>query len=86
MSNNPTISAVDAKERFTELLNRVSHHKEHIVITRRGKDIAALIPIEDLHLMEECLNQSDLEEALASHQEVRAKGTITLAQLKMEIE
>lgn len=82
---NPTISAADAKEELPELLNRVSHYKEHIIITRRGKEIAALIPIEDLQLIKESQNKNDLQEAVESLKQAREEGTITLQQLKNEI-
>ena len=45
------INTADAKEEFSELLNRVSHNKEHIVLTRRGKEVAVLISMDDFHLL-----------------------------------
>jgi prevent-host-death family protein len=41
------INTADAKEQFVDLINRVAHNKERIVLTRRGKEIAAIIPVED---------------------------------------
>lgn len=86
MSNKPSISVADAKGTFSDLVTRVSHYKEHIVITRRGKEIAALIPIEDLQLLEDKQNQSDLQEALEALKEARAQGAIDWKQFKMELD
>ncbi|MDJ0762419.1 MAG: type II toxin-antitoxin system prevent-host-death family antitoxin [Myxococcota bacterium] len=36
----------EIKRRFSELLNRVALNKEHVVIQRRGKRIAAIVPID----------------------------------------
>lgn len=83
---HPTITAADAKEELPELLNRVSHSKERIIITRRGKEIAVLIPVEDLLLITESQNKSDLQKAVESLKQARDEGMITLQQLKNEIE
>lgn len=79
------INTLQAKEEFSELINRVSHHKEHIVITRRGKEIAALIPLEDFIILQNYLRKSDLEDALEALQEARNQGTMTLEEFQVEI-
>lgn len=80
-----SINTADAKEEFTELVNRVAHHKERIILTRRDKEIAAIISMEDLKLLEESQNKTDLEEATEALKEARAQGTLTLEALKTEI-
>lgn len=80
-----SINAADAKEELAELINRVSHYKERIVLTRRGKEVAALVPIEDLHLLLESQSKSDLQESLEALQEARTHGTISLDELKEEM-
>ena len=80
-----SINTADAKEDFAEIINRVSHYKERIVLTRRGKDVAVIIPIEDLHLLEESQSKTDLHGALEALKEARVQGTVTLEELKNEI-
>lgn len=80
------ISTIDAKEEFSELINRVSHHKERIILTRRGNEIAALVPLEDFYLLEQKQNKNDLEAAVEALQEARNQGTITLDEFMEEIE
>jgi prevent-host-death family protein len=41
-----TIAAADAKRRLSELLGRVAFGGETITITRRGKAMAKLVPVE----------------------------------------
>ncbi len=41
-----TINIVEAKKHFSELLGKVAYGKEQIVITKRGKPMARLIPAE----------------------------------------
>jgi prevent-host-death family protein len=45
------VSVADARSDLAELLNRVAYGKERLVITRHGRELAALVPIEDLHLV-----------------------------------
>lgn len=80
-----SITTADAKEEFAELVNRVSHYKDRVILTRRGKDIAAIVPIEDLNLLLQSQNKSDLHEAVEALKEARNQGTITLDDLKTEI-
>jgi prevent-host-death family protein len=79
-----SISTVDAKEEFSELINRVSHHKERIILTRRDKEIAVIIPLEDWYLLQESQGKHDLEEAVEALKEARDHGTITLENIKDE--
>lgn len=47
-----TISIADAKKHFSDLLGRVAYGKEQIIITKRGKPMARLVPtdVNDKHL------------------------------------
>ncbi|MCX6637244.1 MAG: type II toxin-antitoxin system prevent-host-death family antitoxin, partial [Acidobacteria bacterium] len=35
-----------AREEFPEVVNRAAYGKERTILSRRGKDLAAVIPIE----------------------------------------
>lgn len=76
-----TISTIEAKEEFSELINRVSHNKERVILTRRGKEVAAIVPLEDLLLLQASQNRSDLHEAVEALKEARHQGTISLEDL-----
>ena len=80
-----SINTIDAKEEFSELINRVSHHKERIILTRREKEVAAIIPLEDLLLLQASKNRSDLDEAVEALKEARQQGTTSLENLKEEM-
>lgn len=41
-----TINVAEAKKHLSDLLGRVAYGKETIIITRRGKPIAKLLPVE----------------------------------------
>ena len=60
-------TATEARGDFAELINQAAYGHERVVIQRRGREIAAVIPIEDLRLLERLIEQEedriDLEEA-----------------------
>lgn len=78
------MNTVEAKEQFAELINRVTHNKERIILTRRGKEIAAIIPLEDLKAIQQSQDKHDLHDAIDSLKEARTAGTVSLDQLKEE--
>lgn len=80
-----TMNTLDAKEQFPDLINRVVHSKERVILTRRGKEIAVIIPIEDLKLLLETQDKHDLHDAIDSLKEARHSGMISLEQLKNDI-
>lgn len=65
------LNATKARDQFSDLINRVSYRGERIVLERRGKDVMALVPVEDLALIEELEDRMDLEEARKRLQEPR---------------
>ncbi len=63
------ISAVDARKKFANIINRVAYGKESFVLTRRGEAIAALVSMEDLRLLHEIESQLDIEDAWKTRKE-----------------
>ncbi len=79
------IDASIARDSLSDTINRVSYGKERIVIRRHGKELAALVPIEDLRLLEELEDRMDLEEARTALAEAEADGTITWEKVKKDL-
>lgn len=80
-----TMTSIDAKENFTDLLNHVLHHKERIIVTRRGKDVVAIVPLEDLQVLEAAQDKTDVREALDALKESKTSSAITLENLKDDL-
>lgn len=60
---NKTITTADARKNFADIVNTVAYGKEPVVLTRRGQEIAALISIEELQLLQKIEDHIDIEEA-----------------------
>ncbi|HJX34584.1 MAG TPA: type II toxin-antitoxin system Phd/YefM family antitoxin [Desulfatiglandales bacterium] len=44
--NEQTISVAEAKKSFSELLGKVAFRKDRIIITKKGRPMACLVPAE----------------------------------------
>ena len=78
-----------AREEFPEIVNRAARGNETTIVSHRGKDLAAVISINDLRLLErlaqEEMDRVDIEDALTSLAEAKEKGTIPLRDLMREL-
>ena len=79
------VNTVDARAQFSEIINRAAFGKERIILTRRGKEIVAVVPIEDVKLLEALEDRIDLEEARAALSESRKKGTVPWDKIKKDL-
>ena len=80
-----SISVAAARSDLAELLNRVAYGKERLVITRHGKELAAIVPMEDLHLasrLRRFVSRKDVARALA---ELDAGKASSWEQLRAEL-
>lgn len=76
-----TLPISQAREKLPELGDRACHRGERIVVQRRGKNLFAIIPVEDLELLERMEDKMDLELIRERENEPR----ISLATLRKEL-
>jgi prevent-host-death family protein len=60
------IPASKARERLAEILNDVAGRGDRVILHRHGKDVAAVIPVDDLALLESLEDRYDVEAARAA--------------------
>ena len=77
-----TIPAVKARAKFSDLITKAAFEKDRIVLTRNGKELAALVPIEDVLLLEELENKADLQ---AARKALKEKGSVPWEKLKADL-
>ena len=75
----------EARRNFSELLSKAAYAKKRTVLTRRGKKVAAIVPIEDLEIIEALEDSIDYEEAKKALKDVKKHGTIPWGKLKSEL-
>lgn len=79
------MSTVELRENLSEAVNRAAFGKERVVLTRRGRKLAGIVPYEDLQLLEALEDRKDIEDAKKALKEAAKKGTISLAELKKDL-
>jgi prevent-host-death family protein len=78
-----TLSTGRARENFGHLVNRVAFGKERLVLTRRGQALVAVVPVEDIALLEAYQDDCDVRDARRRLKEWRRSGrpTVTLEEV-----
>ncbi len=80
-------STAEAREKLGKIIQKAAVDKERIILTRRGKELAALVPMEDMRFLEDLEDRLDLEEARAALAEAKAdpEHPIPWERLKAEL-
>ncbi|RPH48785.1 MAG: type II toxin-antitoxin system Phd/YefM family antitoxin [Desulfobacteraceae bacterium] len=65
---NEMISIVEAKKRFSEIINRSAYSDCRIIITKRNRPVAAVINMEDLQSLEQSNKRKGLMEVIGKWQ------------------
>lgn len=61
---------------LSETVSRVLYQHERVIITRRGKPAAALVPVEDLELLKQLEDEIDLRDAKAALADIKKTGGV----------
>jgi len=68
------IAASKAQDEFADILERVVRKRERIVLRKGKRDVAALVPFDDLELLEELEDCMDIAAARKALAEAKKKG------------
>jgi prevent-host-death family protein len=79
------LAASKVREGFSDTINRVAYGRERVILHRRGKEVAAVVPMEDLKLLEAIEDRIDLEEARKSLAHAKKHGTIPWEKVKKDL-
>ena len=62
------VTTAEARKHMAELLNRAAYAKERFVVTRHGNPLVAIVPLEEVTLLDRLrslLSRKDFEAAVA---------------------
>ena len=79
------VEATAARNGFSELLNQVRYRSDRIIIERRGRDMAVLVPIEDLRLLELVEDTIDIDAARKALANPKNKIRVPLEDVKRRL-
>jgi len=63
MTTRRKIASSTARNEFAEVVNRAAYAGERVIVHRRKKPVAAVVPLADLELLEQLEDRMDLEDA-----------------------
>lgn len=72
----------DARSDLTQIVNHVAYAHERFILTRNGKEVAAIISVEDLALLEQLEDSLDLEIAKRVEKDIKKRGTVKWQEAK----
>ena len=75
-----TLPLASVKSKFSEMVDRVEHTHDRIIVTRNGRPVAVLISPEELESLEdtlELLSNPDAMQQLAESRQAYATGDFT---------
>ena len=68
-----TLPLAEVKKRLSEMVDRVEHHHDRVVLTRRGRPAAVLMSPDDLESLEETLDLLSTPGALEDIRKAQAE-------------
>jgi prevent-host-death family protein len=80
------ITTAEARKHLSELLNRAAYGKERFVVTRHGKQLVAIVPLEEVTLLDRLralLSKKDFEAAI---EELGESGTSSWDEVRRELD
>lgn len=79
------VNSAEAKKQLGQIPARTARTKRRIMVTSWGKDVAAVVHIEDVQLFEEIEDRLDLDEARAALASVKREGTVAWKKIKRDL-
>jgi prevent-host-death family protein len=76
------IGVADIRANLADVINRVAYGGERIVLQRRGKRVLAVVPMEDLELLNALEDRADVKAAKKARKE---KGAVPLEKIKARL-
>jgi prevent-host-death family protein len=63
MTTRRKVTSSAARSEFSDIVNRAAYGGERVIVHRRKKPVAAVVPLADLELLEQLEDRIDLEDA-----------------------
>lgn len=79
------MTAAEARENFSDVLNRVAFGQERILVTRHGKGLAVIVSVDDLEQLEALEEMVDRELLRQAREENEREETVPWEVAKAEL-
>lgn len=85
-SHSEEFSFSSARSNLAAIANSVAYAGKRVIITRKGKQLVAMVPIEDLEALEAIEDRVDLDDARKALADSKNKGTISWESIKRKLD
>ena len=79
------VGVSEARDSFAELINRAAYGHERVLVSRRGRPIAAIVPIEDIEFIERIEDELDRHAAVEALADPENADPIPWEQVKANL-
>lgn len=79
------ISTAEARRNMADVVNRAAYGGERFVVTRHGRELAAIVPLDDANLLERVRRFLEDREWEAALREVTEAGTVPWEEARREL-
>lgn len=79
------VPTAEARRNLSDILNRVAYGKERVVVTRHGKELAAIVPVEDLRLLDRVKALAARRETAAALRDLAEGSAVAWDELRREL-
>jgi prevent-host-death family protein len=79
------VTTAEARKNLTELLSRAAYGGERFVVTRHGKELVAIVPLEDVTLLDRLRGFLEARDFEAALKEISEAGTLPWEEVRREL-
>jgi prevent-host-death family protein len=79
------ITTAEVRKNMADLLNRAAYGGERFVVTRHGKELVAILPLEDATLLDRLRNLLEARDYEAALKEMADAGTVPWEEVRREL-
>lgn len=79
------INFSEARSELTQIVNHVAFGHDRYILMRNGKELVAIISLEDLDILELCEDYLDVILAKRVDKEIQKEGTVKWDQAKRDL-
>jgi prevent-host-death family protein len=79
------LGVATARRNFADIVNKIIYRREPTIITKNGRQVAAVVPYEVMALLAALEAEADIEKARAAFEQYKVHGGISLTDLKRKL-
>jgi len=80
------VSTADARRNMAELVNRAAYGGERFIVTRHGKELVAIVPVEEASLLDRVRGFLEARDFEAALREITEAGTESWDDVRRELD